>query len=327
MTVQKKKGLKLIIQIPCYNEEFALPITLKELPRKVPGVDVVEWLVIDDGSSDKTVEIAKEHGVDHVVSNPVNMGLAKTFMRGLEACLQRGADIVVNTDADNQYNGADIEKLVAPVVAGEAEMVVGARPIESIAHFSPLKKFLQKLGSHMVRVLSGTDVADAPSGFRAFSRDCAAQLHVFNKYTYTLETIIQAGHKGMRVASVPIRVNGDLRESRLVKSIFNYVQRSMLTMFRIFMIYAPLRFFLVLGSVPFALGMLLCLRWVMLTYVFIEPGRTYLPSLVLAAILLLIGVQTWIFAFVADLMAANRNILEELRTRSRLAALSNKKES
>ena len=312
---------KVIIQIPCYNEEAVLGLTLSELPRTLPGVDVVEWLIVDDGSSDGTVEVARANGVDHVVGFPRNKGLAAAFMAGLDAALRAGADIVVNTDADNQYRAADIEKLVQPILEGRAEMVVGARPIDEVAHFSAAKKLLQKLGSWVVRVVSNTDIPDAPSGFRAISREAAMRLNVFNSYTYTLETIIQAGQKGIPVTWVAVGVNRDERPSRLVKSIPSYLLRSISVILRIFMIYRPLRFFLVLGSIPFGIGFLLGLRWLILVYLFPDPTRTYLPSLILAAILLLIGVQTWIFGFIADLMAANRTLLEEIRLRLRRGEL------
>ena len=312
---------KVIIQIPCYNEEAVLGLTLAQLPRTLPGVDAVEWLVIDDGSNDRTVEVARSNGVDHVVGFPRNKGLAAAFMAGLDAALRAGADIIVNTDADNQYRAADIEKLVRPILEGRAEMVVGARPIDEVAHFSAAKKLLQKLGSWVVRVVSNTDIPDAPSGFRAISREAAMRLNVFNSYTYTLETIIQAGQKGIPVTWVAVGVNRDERPSRLVKSIPSYLLRSISVILRIFMIYRPLRFFLVLGSIPFGIGFLLGLRWLILVYLFADPTRTYLPSLILAAILLLIGVQTWIFGFIADLMAANRTLLEEIRLRLRRGEL------
>ena len=237
------RTLKLVIQIPCYNEAATLGTTLRELPRTVPGVDRVEWLVIDDGSTDATVAVAREHGVDHIVRLPVNRGLARAFMAGLEAALRVGADIIVNTDADNQYCAADIPALVAPVVAGRADMVIGARPIGDIAHFSPAKKLLQRIGSRVVQLASNTRVPDAPSGFRAFSLAAATQLNVFSSYTYTLETIIQAGQKGLVVDSVPVRVNADLRPSRLVRSVPQYLWRSGLTIGHIFLIYRPFRFF------------------------------------------------------------------------------------
>ena len=310
--------MKLIIQIPCYNEEPTLGITLAELPRELPGLDQVEWLIINDGSLDRTVEVAREWGVDHIVSFEHNQGLAKGFMAGLEACLKAGADIIVNTDADNQYNAGDIPRLIEPILAGRAEIVVGARPIRQIKHFSPIKKFLQGLGSWAVRVASNTKVADAPSGFRAMSRNAALQLNVFNEYTYTLETIIQAGQKGMAITSVPIQTNGYLRPSRLVKSISAYVRRSLLTILRIFITYRPLEFFTLLGAVPFSLGFLLGVRWLVL-FAIEGTTRSHVPSLVLTAILILIGFQLWVFGLVADLLSANRKLLEDIQLRLRRA--------
>ena len=240
-------------------------------------------------------------------------------MAGIEACLSAGADIIVNTDADNQYCAADIPLLIAPILKGEAEIVIGARPIESIKHFSPIKKFLQKLGSFVVRLASQTQIPDAPSGFRAVSREAALRLNVFNEYTYTLETIIQAGQKGLAITSVPIRTNGFLRPSRLVKSISVYVQHSILTIVRIFMTYRPLKFFMMLGSVPFSLGFILCCRWLFLFWGIIgnDPAKPRVPSLILAAILILIGVQLWIFGLIADLMGVNRQLLEDVQLRLR----------
>ncbi|ASC69380.1 Undecaprenyl-phosphate mannosyltransferase [Halomicronema hongdechloris C2206] len=308
--------MKLIIQIPCYNEEATLPITLGDLPRQVPGIDDVEWLIINDGSTDRTVEVAREWGVDHIVDFDHNRGLAKAFMAGLEASLKAGADIIVNTDADNQYYAGDIPRLVEPILAGQAEIVIGARPIQRIRHFSPVKKVLQKLGSWAVRMASRTSVADAPSGFRAISRQAALQLNVFNEYTYTLETIIQAGQRGMAVISVPVHTNDYLRPSRLVKSIVSYVQRSLLTILRIFVTYRPLQFFTILGAIPFSAGFLLGLRWL---YFFLIVGsdRTRVPSLILTAILILIGVQLWVFGLVADLLSVNRKLLEDIQLRLR----------
>jgi glycosyltransferase involved in cell wall biosynthesis len=304
---------KLIIQMPCLNEEGTLAIALKALPREIPGVDVVEWLIINDGSTDKTVEIAKANGVDHIVDLGTHHGLARGFMAGLDACLRNGADIIVNTDADNQYNADDIPALIGPVLRGEADIVVGGRPIAEIEHFSPLKKLLQKLGSWVVRAASGTAVADAPSGFRAMSRKAAMQLNVFSQYTYTLETIIQAGQKNMVIVSVPIRTNGYLRPSRLMKSMRAYIQRSILTILRIFITYKPLRFFLWLGLFPFTAGFLLGVRWL---YLYTQdPTRGREPSLILAAILILIGVQLWGLGAVADLIAVNRKLLEDIQQR------------
>jgi glycosyltransferase involved in cell wall biosynthesis len=306
---------KVVIQIPCYNEERTLGITLSELPRQLPGVDTVEWLVINDGSWDETVAVAKSYGVDHIVNFPTNQGLAKAFMAGLEASLQAGADIIVNTDADNQYCAEDIPKLIRPILLGEAEIVVGERPIHKIRHFSPIKKLLQRLGSWVVRLASKTNIPDAPSGFRAMSRNAAMQLNVFNQYTYTLETIIQAGRRGIAITSVPIRTNGVLRASRLVRSIPSYVSRSLFTILRIFMLYQPLRFFLLLGSIPFSLGTILGIRW--LIFFFMGAERTRVPSLILTAILILIGFQLWMFGLVADLLAANRILLEDIQLRMR----------
>lgn len=319
--------MKLIIQIPCYNEEATLGLTLSKLPRQIPGVDEVEWLIINDGSIDDTVKVAKDCGVDHIVSFDHNQGLAKAFMAGLEAALKAGADIIVNTDADNQYCADDIPKLVEPILRGHAEIVVGARPIQKIKHFSPTKKFLQKLGSLVVRIASKTNIPDAPSGFRAMSRNAALQFNVFSEYTYTLETIIQAGQKGMKITSVPIRTNEYLRPSRLVKSIPSYIQRSILTIIRIFMAYRPLQFFMTLGSVPFTLGFILCMRWIVL-YLGIFgnfPEKPRVPSLIFAAILILIGFQLWMFGLVADLMAVNRKLLEDIQLRMRRAEIDSEK--
>ena len=307
--------MKLIIQIPCLNEEASLPTTLAALPRSLPGIDKVGWLIVDDGSTDRTVEVARAHGVDHVVHFGTNQGLARAFMAGLEGAIRAGADIIVNTDADNQYDAADIPKLIEPILAGRAEMVIGARPIDEITHFSPLKKLLQKLGSWVVRKASGTTVPDSPSGFRAFSRNAALQLNVFSRYTYTLETIIQAGQKGIPITWVPIRTNADLRPSRLVKGIADYVRRSVFTILRIFLLYRPLRSFFWVGTVFMTPGLFLLARWL----VFYLQGSTRVraPSLILAAILVLIGFQTWILGFVADLLAANRRLLEENQLRLR----------
>jgi glycosyltransferase involved in cell wall biosynthesis len=306
--------MKLIIQIPCFNEAQTLSTALSSLPRTVAGFDTVEWLVIDDGSQDNTAEIAKLCGVDHVVRHTGNQGLAKAFMTGLDACLSLGADVVVNTDADNQYNADDIPALVKPILLNQAEMVVGARPISTIEHFSPLKKLLQKIGSWVVRVASKTDIPDAPSGFRAMSRSAAQKLIVFNDYTYTLETIIQAGQKNIAIMSIPIRVNEDLRPSKLVKSIPSYIKRSMFTIVRIFIIYRPFRFFSYIGVFLFSIGFLLGLRFV---FKFIGgDGSGNIQSLILASVFLVMGFQTLLIAFVADLLSANRKLLEDIRVKA-----------
>ena len=306
--------MKLIIQIPCYNEAATLAAALAELPRTVEGFQEVEWLIINDGSTDATVEVARRGGVDHVVSFKRNQGLARAFVAGLRACLELGADVIVNTDADNQYCAADIPALTAPVLSGRADIVIGTRPISSIRHFSALKKALQALGSAVVRAVSGTSVEDAPSGFRAMSRDAAMKLHVFNDYTYTLETIIQAGRKNMVVQSVPVGVNPELRPSRLVKSLPAYVKRSILTMARIFVVYRPFRFFMTIGAVVFGIGTLIGIRF--LWYLAIGSGQGHVQSLILMSILMGIGFQTMLTAFLADLLAVNRTLLEDIEFRA-----------
>lgn len=307
--------MKLIIQIPCFNEEESLPVTLGDLPREVAGFDSVEWLIVDDGSQDRTVAVAKEGGVDHVVRLPQNGGLSRAFSAGISECLRLGADIIVNTDADNQYNAEDIPLLTEPILSGKAEFVIGERPIASIKHFSPIKKLLQKWGSAVVRSISRTDVRDAPSGFRAISRDAAMRLNVFSKYTYTLETIIQAGQEGMAVLSVPIRVNGKTRPSRLVKNLGSYVKRSILTMFRVFVIYRPMRFFGSLAALVFFPGFLLGLRF--LVYYLIGEGDGHIQSVILSALLMGSGLLLAIVAVIADLISVNRRLLQQIQWQMR----------
>ncbi len=303
--------MKLIIQIPCYNEEQTLNIALNELPRHIDGIDEIEYLIINDGSKDKTVEVARAWGVHHIVNFRRNKGLAYGFMAGIDEALKQGADIIVNTDADNQYCGEDIEKLVVPILEGNADIVIGARPIDSISHFSFLKKKLQHLGSWFVRMASDTDIPDAPSGFRAISRDAALRLHVINEYTYTLEMIIQAGREKIAITSVPIRTNAELRPSRLFHSMRSYIKKSALTIIRAFMMYKPLKFFGIIGMIPFVMGFILGVRY--LIYLAFDPSTGHVPSLILAAILLLIGVQTFIVGLHADIMAANRKMIEEIK--------------
>ena len=303
--------MKLIIQIPCYNESGTLALTLAALPRQVAGFDTVEWLVIDDGSTDDTTQVAKVCGADHLVRHSRNQGLARAFMTGIRECIGLGADVIVNTDADNQYNAEDIAALVRPILDNGADIVVGARPIGGIRHFSPVKKMLQRLGSWVVRVVSRTDVPDAASGFRAIRRDAARRLVVFSNYTYTLEMLIQAGQKNMAVASVPVRVNENLRPSRLVKSIPSYLIRSIATIVRIFVIYRPFRFFATLGGLLFGAGFLVGLRF--LYHFATGNGSGHIQSLILASVLLGMGFQTILVAFVADLLASNRKLLEEVR--------------
>lgn len=314
--------MKLVIQIPCYNEEKSLPITLNDLPKHIDGIDEIEVLIIDDGSKDRTVEVAKELGVNNFVEMPHNSGLAKAFVAGINKALEIGADIVVNTDADNQYCAADIEKLVKPILAGEADIVIGSRPVSEIEHFSPLKKLLQKLGSGVMRLISSTKVEDAPSGFRAFSRNAAMQLNVFDNYTYTLETIIQAKAKGLILKCVPIRVNPDLRKSKLVRNMFDYIRRSMFTMIRMFIIYRPFRFFAILAGMFFLVGALIGLRF--LYYFVFKSGAGHIQSLILSAILIITGVQVGVIAVLSELLSINRKILEDIQKRLKLQDLQKK---
>ncbi|HET7562581.1 MAG TPA: glycosyltransferase family 2 protein [Rhodanobacteraceae bacterium] len=311
--------MKLIIQIPCLNEAGTLAIALAALPRHVEGFDAVEWLIVDDGSTDDTADVARRNGVDHVVRHPVNRGLAAAFMTGLEACLRLGADVIVNTDADNQYCGGDIPELTRPIVEHAADIVVGARPIDRTEHFSWVKKKLQRLGSWAVRMASKTDIADAPSGFRAMSREAAMRLNVFNQYTYTLETIIQAGQSNLRVVSVPIRTNADLRPSRLVKSISGYVRRSLLTILRVFVTYRPLALFACIGSVFLLVGVVIGTRF--LVDYFGGGGTGHVQSLILASLCITIGTLLYMMGLIGDLVATNRKLLERLNVRLHSMAL------
>jgi len=304
---------KLIIQIPCYNEEQTLAIALAALPRNLPGIDCVEWLIIDDGSHDRTVDVARTCGVDHIVRHPSNLGLARAFMTGLDAALKAGADIVVNTDADNQYEAADIPLLLEPILRHRAEIVIGARPIATTDHFSPVKKILQKFGSWVVRRMSGAAVDDAPSGFRAISRDAAIRLVVFNRYTYTLETIIQAGRQGIAVVSVPIRTNEDLRPSRLVKSIRSYVQRSLQTILRISVIYSPGRFFVALAALAGLVGMFFLGQF---GWYFLQGTEdSHVPTVVIGLAGMGTALGLGIVGVLADLLAINRKLMEDVRRR------------
>jgi glycosyltransferase involved in cell wall biosynthesis len=307
--------MKLIIQIPCFNEAATLPTTLAQLPRAVPGCEVVEWLVIDDGSRDDTAAVARALGVDHVVRHQSNRGLAAAFMTGLDAAISLGADIVLNTDADNQYDARDIPLLVAPIIRGDADFVVGARPIASTAHFSWLKKRLQRLGSLVVRLASGTDVEDAPSGFRAMTRDVAMRLNVFNTYTYTIETLIQAGRSNIRVQSVPVRTNADLRPSRLVRGMFDYVGKSLATIVRIFATYRSLTFFWLVSLAFTGVGLIAGIRYLILKAM--GFGEGHVQSVILAAACVTIGLVTFVLGFLADLISINRRLLERIEWRLR----------
>lgn len=305
--------MKLIIQIPCYNEEETLTVALNDLPKYIDGIDEIEYLIINDGSKDKTVEVAKKWGVHHIVSFKRNKGLAYGFMAGLDACLRNGADIIVNTDADNQYCAEDIEKLVRPILEGKTDIVTGERPIDKTKHFSPLKKKLQHFGSWTVRVASNTDIPDAPSGFRAYSREAAMRMNVVNEYTYTLETIVQAGRSKIAMTSVPIRTNAELRPSRLFNSMFGYVKKSMVTIVRAFMMYKPLRFFSIIGGIIFLIGFLIGIRF--LVFFAQGEGNGHVQSLILSSTLLLLGFETLIVGLQADIIAANRKILEDIQYR------------
>lgn len=303
--------MKLIIQIPCYNEAETLEIALNDLPKHIDGIDEIEYLIINDGSKDATVEVARKWGVHHVVSFKRNKGLAKGFMAGLDACLRNGADIIVNTDADNQYEGKDIEKLVRPIIEGKTDIVIGERPIDQTEHFSPLKKKLQHLGSFVVRKASNSDIPDAPSGFRAYSREAAMRMNVMNEYTYTLETIVQAGRTKIAQTSVPIRTNPELRKSRLFNSMFGYVKKSMLTILRAFMMYKPMRFFNTIGAIFMTVGVALGIRF--LVYFFMGEGTGHVQSLILTSMLILVGFQTFMIGLQADLIASNRKLLEDVQ--------------
>lgn len=304
---------KLIIQIPCYNEADTLPLTVRDLPRSIEDVDTVEVLVIDDGSTDGTADVARELDVDHVIRLTKNKGLAVAFARGLEASLELGADIIVNTDGDNQYRGECIRDLVQPILKGEAEMVVGDRQIKTIQHFSAFKKVLQKLGSWIVRWASKTNVPDATSGFRAFSKEAALRLSVYSEYTYTLETIIQAGKKGISITSVPVETNEVLRESRLIHSTFQYVIRSAITITRIFLMYEALRVFLTLSVIPLLGGLFLLGRF---TYYFlIGDGQGHIQSMIVATILIVLGFLTILIGLLSDLIARNRTLGEDANYR------------
>jgi glycosyltransferase involved in cell wall biosynthesis len=307
--------MKLIIQIPCFNEEATLPGTLADLPREVEGVDAVEWLVIDDGSTDRTVDVAREHGVDHVVRLTNNRGLAAAFQAGLDASLKLGADIIVNTDADNQYYGGDIPKLVAPILAGNADMVIGDRETDQIEHFSPLKKRLQRLGSAVVRRASGTNVPDTTSGFRAYNREAGLQMQVVSKFTYTLESIIQAGKMLVAVEHVPIRTNEQTRESRLFPSMWAYVRRNTVAIFRIYTLYEPLRVFLFAALVTALFGAVIWIRF--LVFVIQGDSSGHVQSLIAGSTLFIIAVQFVALGVLGDILAGmhvlQQRALERMR--------------
>ncbi len=301
--------MKLIIQIPCYNEADTLEMALNDLPTELEGIDEIEYLIINDGSRDMTEEVARQWGVHHIVNFSQNKGLARGFMAGLDGCLRNGADIIVNTDADNQYCAEDIQRLIQPILDGEADMVVGARPIDETEHFSSVKKKLQHLGSWAVRRASNTDIPDAPSGFRAMTRDAAMHINVVNDYTYTLETIVQAGREKIAITSVPIHTNPELRPSRLFHGIWSYVKKSIVIILRAYMMYKPLKCFTYLSVLPLILGMGIGMRFLYL--IVIGKGYGHVQSLILACTLIIIGFLTFMIGLISDLMASNRRILTD----------------
>jgi glycosyltransferase involved in cell wall biosynthesis len=307
--------MKLIIQVPCKDEEKTLPVTLAELPRRVPGFEVVEWLVIDDGSTDRTVEVARAHGVDHIVRLTNNKGLASGFQAGLDAALKLGADVVVNTDADNQYYGPDVLRLVQPILDGNADMVVGDREVKTIEHFSPLKKALQRLGSWVVRQASGTTVPDTTSGFRAYNREAALAIQVVSKFTYTLETIIQAGKMLVAVDHVPVRTNEQLRESRLFPSMWSYIRRNALSIFRVYAMYEPLRVFM---TAALLVGLIALGVWARFVWFFLQgDGAGHVQSLILGAVLFNAAMVLAAMGVLGDLLSAQRTTLQRVFERVR----------
>ena len=314
--------MKLIIQIPCYNEEHTLPATVCDLPRQIEGIDEIEYLVIDDGSTDGTVEVARRAGITHLVRLPQHVGLARAFIAGLEACLAHGADIIVNTDADNQYYGADIPRLIAPILSGTAQIVVGDRDVMNVPTFSPLKRRLQRLGSWTVEIAAGIKVPDATSGFRAFSREAALRTIVLSNYSYTLETLIQAGMQQMAVAYVPVRTNPPARRSRLMRSLSHYLINSTATILRTYVMYRPLRVFLAIGSVFLVLGAGGIGRFVY--FYATGNGMGHVQSVIVSTALLIVGLQISLIGLVADLIRFNRKILEETLYRVRRLELENK---
>ncbi|MCL6432449.1 MAG: glycosyltransferase family 2 protein [Anaerolineae bacterium] len=307
--------MKLIIQIPCYNEELTLPKTLRDLPRRLPGMDEIEFLVVDDGSSDRTAEVARELGVQHIVRFARNRGLAAAFVAGLEAALKAGADIIVNTDADNQYCGEDVARLVQPILEGKADIVVGDRGVADLEYFSPAKRLLQTMGSKVVEWAAGIPIPDATSGFRAFTREAALRLTVLGEYSYTLETLIQAGARRMAVVFVPVRTNPQTRRSRLIRSVSSFLAISTVTIGRFYVMYRPLRIFVAAGATLLTAGLALSARF--LYHYLNGQGSGHIQSLILAAILIIVSFQVFLIGLIADLVRLNRKLLEEVLYRVR----------
>lgn len=305
--------MKLIVQIPCLNEEHTLPQTVADIPRQIEGIDQVELLIVDDGSSDRTVEVARQLGVEHIVKNLNNKGLAASFRIGLDTCLRLGADIIVNTDGDNQYQGRDIARLVAPIVKGQADIVVGDRQTDTIPHFDLHKKLLQRFGSAIVRILSGADIPDAVSGFRAFSRDAAMQLNILTHYSYTVETILQAGKRNLAMASVPVGTNPKTRESRLVRNIPSFVINQFNTMARMYAMHQPLRYFFLISLLIMLGGLVPMVRY--LLFYLKGQGDGHVQSLILGGALLMIGFQVLAIGFLGDVISFNRRLIEEVLVR------------
>lgn len=314
--------MKLIIQIPCLNEAETLPATLADLPRHVPGIDTIEWLVIDDGSRDTTSEVARAHGVHHIVRFPRNKGLAAAFTAGIDAALKAGADFIVNTDADNQYAGADISRLVAPLIAGQADICIGDRNIRDIQTMSWPKKRLQHLGSWVVRQVSGTQVPDTTSGFRAYTRDAALRMTIVSEFSYTLESIIGAGKKRMAIAHVEVGTNARTRPSRLFSSMFAYIKQSAATIVRIYTMHEPLKVFSYIGGLVFLIGFVISARYLFFWLQGDTYGDRHLQSLILSAVLMIVGFQIVIIGLVADAIAGTRKLLEDLLYRVRKIELS-----